>query len=136
MTIFEFIVLIFAFSFAILIMVGQTRLVYRRYLKSYKQEIESYLKKLGFTLEVTYSPNKNDWFNSPFVKPPTFKTSFLVVSINNMPITWSDKKYKIVQTSEGKKIWLEIETTYFKKPIFTFKFSKKEKMNKSHSIHK
>ncbi len=131
----EFILLVFAISFAILITVGQTKLLYRRYLKSYKLEIETYLKSHGFTFEDAHSPDKNDWNNSPFVKPPFFRLSLFVVTINGTPVTWTDKKYKIIETYEGKRIWLEIETTYFRKPVLAFQFGKKGKANKSQKLH-
>lgn len=131
----EIILLVFAISFAIFITVGQTKLLYRRHLKSYRMEIETYLKSHGFTLEDSHSPNKNDWNNSPFVKPPVFRLSLVVISINGSPVTWTDKKYKIIETLEGKRLWLEIETTYFRKPILTFKFGKKEKPSRTQKLH-
>ena len=130
MTIFEIIFILLAISFAIFVTVGQMKVLYRRHLKSYKTEIENFLKGQGLSIQTFNSPTKNDWKNSPFRKPDRFRISLGYMQINGVIVTWNDQKYKIIQTNEGKTIWLEIDTTYFKKPTLTFRAGKKRKSKK------
>lgn len=119
-----------AIVFIIALTVGQLRLIYRRYLKSYKEEIGSYLNSRGLTLDVAYTPTDYDWKNSPFEKPPLFRISFAIVTINGTLVTWTDTKYLVINTTQNRNIWLEIETTYFCKPKLTFKSRGKERVRK------
>ncbi len=130
----EILLFIFGISFVIFITAVQTKIFYRRYLKSYKQEIYDFFTTHGLTVQDIYTPDKNDWTNSPFNKPPSFKLSLVIISINGSLVTWTDQKYKIIQTDKGQRIWLEIETTYFKKPKLTFKFGEKEKSSNSRKL--
>ncbi len=75
-------------------------------------------------MQTINSPTKNDWKNSPFKKPERCGIGFGYIQINGAIVTWNDQKYKIIQTNKGKIIWLEIDTTYFKKPVLTFKAGK------------
>ena len=130
MTIFEIIFIVLAISFAIFVTVGQMKVLYRRHLKSYQTEIENFLKGQGLSMQTVNSPTKNDWKNSPFKKPDRFGISLGYIQINGVIVTWNDQKYKIIQSNEGKTIWLEIDTTYFRKPVLTFKVGKNEKPKK------
>jgi len=123
----EYLLITFAVAFAIFITVGQSILFYRRYLKSYKQEIEEYLKAQGLTLQSCDSPNEDNWKKSPFTKPSRSNFSLLLIHINGVPIVWKDQKYKVIISNEGKVIWLEIDTIYFKKPKLAFKYGAKRK---------
>lgn len=97
------------------------KVLYQRYLKSYEPEIANHLISYGLSFQAAYPPNSDDWENSPFRKPAKFQFSLLVTHVNGIMVSWNDKKYKIIETTEGKTIWLEIDTTYFKKPVLTFK---------------
>lgn len=130
MIVIELIVAVIAISALIALAVGQLRLIYRRYLKSYKEEIGSYLNSKGLTLNVAYTPTDYDWKNSPFEKPPLFRISFAIVTINGTLVTWTDTKYLVINTIQNRNIWLEIETTYFCKPKLTFKSRGKERVRK------
>ncbi|HPE56453.1 MAG TPA: hypothetical protein PK904_08650 [Bacteroidales bacterium] len=127
MTILEIIFILLGFSFAIFVTVGQVKILYRRHIKSYQTEIENFLKRQGLSLLTVNSPNKNDWKNSPFIKPGRFGIKLGYVQINGVVVIWNDQRYKLIQTNEGITIWLEIDTTYFKKPILTFRAGKKRK---------
>lgn len=109
----------------------QVKLLYRRYLKSYTSEIENYLENQKLTLFEILYPRKEDWKISPFKKPSTFRFSFLVIEINGTMANWNEQKYRIIKTNEGESIWLEVDTTYFKKPKLTFKVLKEDKNPKS-----
>lgn len=119
-----------AISFAIFVTVGQMKVLYRRHLKSYQTEIENYLNGQGLSIQSVNFPEKNDWKNSPFKKPDRFSIGLGFIQINGVTVKWNDQKYKIIQTNEGKTIWLEIDTTYFKKPVLKFKTGKNEKSKK------
>ena len=134
MTIFEIIFILLAFLFAIFVTVGQMKVLYRRHIKSYQTEIENFLKGQGLSLLTVNSPNKNDWKNSPFKEPSRFGIRLGYVQINGVIVTWNDQRYRIIQTNEGKTIWLEIDTTYFKKPILTFRAGKKRKSTEMKNI--
>jgi hypothetical protein len=131
LTLLEIILIIMAISFAVFVTVGQIKVLYRRHLKSYKLEIENHLKNQGLTLQTVCSPTINDWKNSPFEKPQRVGISFFVIQINGVIVTWNDQKYKVIQTNEEKIVWLEIDTTYFKRPNLTFKIVRKMKSIKT-----
>lgn len=120
-----------AISFAIFLTIVHLKTLYRRHLKTYNFEIENYLSINGLTLQNIYSPKEKDWKNSPFKKPEIFGFNFFVIKFNGAIVIWNALKYKVVQTNEGKKIWVEIKTTYFKKPILIFKIGEKSKTIKS-----
>ncbi|OYX22579.1 MAG: hypothetical protein B7Z06_11460 [Flavobacteriales bacterium 32-35-8] len=134
MSIAEILLITVIFSFILFLTYEQVKLLYRRHLKSYTSEIENYLESQELTLlEILHYPRKEDWGTSPFPKPPKFRFSFLVIEINGTLANWNDQKYIIIRTNEGKSIWLEVDTTYFKKPKLTFKAGKEDKKIKSHT---
>lgn len=132
----EILLIVIAVSFALFITVGQMKLLYRRHLKSYNFEIVDYLRNHKLTLQEVYSPRKEDWQNAPFKKPQRIKISLFVTTINGMLVIWNDQKYKVIQTNDGKTIWLEIDTTYFKKTKLTFRIVGKLKKSKNKSHHR
>ncbi|GAA3793042.1 hypothetical protein GCM10022271_26590 [Corallibacter vietnamensis] len=107
--------------------IGQAKLLYRRHFKSYKPDILNYLEEKKLTLLDILYVRKEDWKESPFAKPSETKFSFLAITINGTVVKWNDKKYRIIETKENKSIWLEIDTTYFKKTKLTFKNQKKSR---------
>lgn len=116
-TIFFFLIL---FVFGIYIVFDQLRLFYNRNLRTYKNEIRTYLESKNYVLVDTISPNDKDWQRSPFKKPPKLGFSFIYTRPNN----WSKTEYLKIIGSKGEKLqefWIEIKTTYFHKPVITFK---------------
>lgn len=103
----------------------QLRIWRYRYFYSYGSEISEFLRKNELTLIESRYPSNLDWKDGCFTKPPSIRVSFSIIRINGISVTWTDKKYLIIDTrnSNGKgiKLWLEVETTYFQKPILTFK---------------
>ncbi len=102
---------------------NQIKVIYYRNFKSFDKEIETFLKSNNYQLIEKRKPNKEDWKNSPFEKPPNFKVTLSVVKINGLPVTWTDLKYKVIigkKENRTKQIWLEIKTTYFQKPKLNF----------------
>lgn len=126
MSVYDFLMIIFGLTIFVLLFIANFKLVYRRFLKSYKPEIEKYLKEHNLNLGTTYAPDNNDWEASPFKKPPSFSFGFY----NIVGLSWNDQKYRIIETNKGKRIWLEIDTTFFHKPKLTFRFGMKEKLDK------
>ena len=108
------------FSIGIYVIFDQLRLIYNRYLRTYKKEIIGYLEKRNYTLVDTISPKKNDWQRSPFKKPTNFQFSFFYTT----PLIWSKTEYLKIIGCKGEKnqeFWLEIYTSYFHKPVLIFK---------------
>ena len=103
---------------------NQIRVIYYRNFKSFDKEIEEFLKSNNYEFIEKRKPNKEDWKNSPFKKPPNFEVSLSIIKINGIPVTWTDLKYKVIigkkNENRTKKIWLEIKTTYFQKPKLKF----------------
>ena len=117
----EYIFIIFIISLIIYLGLSQFRVIYYRYLKSFDKEIIKYLDSNNYQIEETRTPNKNDWKKSPFKKPPNFEVSLSLVQINGISVTWTDYEYKVIEVKDKKhKIWLEIKTTYFQKPVLKF----------------
>jgi hypothetical protein len=123
----EIIIIVLGMSFLMFLTIGQAKLLYRRHFKSYRIDIINYLEEKKLTLLDILYVRKEDWEVSPFTKPSKTKFSFLVITINGTLVKWNDKKYRIIETNEGKSIWLEIDTTYFKTTKLTFKNQKKSK---------
>ncbi|MCB9192695.1 MAG: hypothetical protein H6603_09550 [Flavobacteriales bacterium] len=99
-----------------------------RYFYGYEREINDYLVQNRLEFILSRHPNTNDWEDGCFSKPAAYKVSISIVRINGIPITWTDYKYLIIETldsnSKSVKLWLEIETSYFHKPVLTFKKAK------------
>jgi|TARA_R110001606_G_C15202636_1_gene631882 hypothetical protein len=110
--------------FIIYVTYNQIRVIYYRNFKSFDKEIEEFLKSNNYEFIEKRKPNKEDWKNSPFKKPPNFEVSLSIIKINGIPVTWTDLKYKVIigkkNENKTKKIWLEIKTTYFQKPKLKF----------------
>ena len=123
----KIILIVIVISFFIFINVGQIKLVYRRYFKTYDQEINNYLKTKNLKLISKEFPKNEDWKNSPFEKPKKFKISLLIIKINGVIVNWTYKSYYILNTNKNKSIWVEIATSYFQKPILKFKNGKKSR---------
>lgn len=106
----------------------QTRLLYDRYLKSYKREFKEYLRQSGYEYVDTWDPGKDDWNHSPFVKPPIFSISLVVTT----PVQWTKVEYYIIiakKSDKYKGFWVEITTSYFRKTKLIFKAGKSIKYN-------
>jgi len=112
----------------------QARLIYNRYFRTYTTEITSYLDNNGFEFKDTLYPNEKEWSKAPFSKPPRFKVGFVLIEINGAFVTWTSKEYLIVQGKKKDKIqefWLEISTTYFRRPTLTFRKGRLIRNNES-----
>ena len=121
--------LIIIVAVLIIVMTGQQgRILYYRHFKSYDKEIVDFLKTHNYEFIEKRKPNNEDWQKSPFKKPPVFEMSFPSIRINGLPVTWTGLRYKVITGSKQnktKRIWLEIKTTYFKKPVLNFLFDKR-----------
>lgn len=119
----EYLFIVIISAFIIYITYNQIRVIYYRNFKSFDKEIEEFLKSNNYEFIEKRKPNKEDWKNSPFKKPPNFEVSLSIIKINGIPVTWTDLKYKVIigkNENKTKKIWLEIKTTYFQKPKLKF----------------
>lgn len=108
----------------------QFRLIYYRYIYGYKDEMRNYLAQRNFELIETQFPRDEDWETSPYKEPPKFRISFgPMITINGAYITWSKKDYQMLlvrdKNDKRKYFWLEVDTTYFKKPELIFKEGRK-----------
>ena len=122
----EYLFIIIISAFIIYVTYNQIRVIYYRNFKSFDKEIEEFLKSNNYEFIEKRKPNKEDWKNSPFKKPPNFEVSLSVIKINGLPVTWTDLKYKVIigkNKNNTKKIWLEVKTTYFQKPKLKFDFN-------------
>ena len=127
-----FILIIFSFVFYILY--NQLRLFYNRNLRTYKNEIRTFLESKNYVLVDTISPNDKDWQRSPFSKPVKFEFSFLLTH----PLNWNNTEYFKIIGNKGEKnqeFWIEINTTYFHKPVLTFKVGHKININDSENTY-
>jgi hypothetical protein len=119
----EYLFIIIISAFIIYVTYNQIRVINYRNFKSFDKEIEEFLKSNNYEFIEKRKPNKEDWKNSPFKKPPNFEVSLSIIKINGIPVTWTDLKYKVIigkNENKTKKIWLEIKTTYFQKPKLKF----------------
>jgi len=122
----EYLFFIIISVFLLYLTYNQVRVLYYRNFKSFDTEIEEFLTSKNYQLIEKRKPNKDDWKNSPFKKPPDFQVSLSIVKINGVTVTWTDLKYKVIigkNKNETKKIWLEIKTTYFQKPKLKFELN-------------
>jgi hypothetical protein len=74
----------------------QTRLIYNRCIRTYKKEIKEYLNNKKYEYIETQYPNEKDWSKGPFAKPSKSKLSFVLIHINGIFISWSNKDYLII----------------------------------------
>ncbi|WP_159946809.1 hypothetical protein [Polaribacter septentrionalilitoris] len=105
------------------IVFNHTKILYYRKLKSFNKEIEEFLKSNKQEFIEKRRPNKEDWKKSSIKKPANFEVSFFTLQINGSPVTWTDTKHRIIiakNQNHKKYYWLEIKTTYFKKPELKF----------------
>jgi hypothetical protein len=105
------------------IVFNHTKILYYRKLKSFNQEIEEFLKSNKQEFIEKRRPNNEDWKKSSFKKPANFEVTFFTFKINGSPVTWNDTKHRIIiakNQKHKKHYWLEIKTTYFKKPELIF----------------
>lgn len=109
----------------------QIRVFSDRNFRGYHDEIRQYLLDHSLELMEIRFPNNIDWKDNCFAKPPIISISLVQFRINGIPITWTDRKYKIIDAIDKKgretRVWLEIETNYFQKPILTFKQVRRSK---------
>ena len=109
------------FSIVLVIIFEQIRLFYNGYLRSYKKEISVFLEIRNYVLVDTIKPKKKDWQRSPFKKPATFQFKGFYYTNG---LIWSQTKYRKIIGSKGEKFqefWIEINNTFFHKPILIFK---------------
>lgn len=103
----------------------QLRTMYDRYIREYRFEIREYLIANSLTLVEIRYPNKFDWMDQCFPEPHFAKLGFVLVQINHLYSTWSDKRYKVIETvnesEESVRVWLEIYTEFFSKTRLTFR---------------
>nr|WP_321407134.1 hypothetical protein [uncultured Carboxylicivirga sp.] len=111
-----------------------------RYFRSFDKEIFEYIEKKGLKVSEVYFPNKLDWKSSPFKEPSSITFGFGFINLFGFITTWTKREYRLIQaiSSKGKTrlYWLEIETSFFSKPVLTYKEEKikKEKLNKNKNI--
>lgn len=99
------------------------RLIYDRYLRSYDEEVLSYLREKGFEHHTTLSMYSEDWPRSPFKKPPAVQFSWVIIRINGMYVDWTRKDYKRIVGKRGsqfREFWMQVTTTYFERPQIVF----------------
>jgi hypothetical protein len=112
--------IIFGIVFIALMWVG-FRLQYLRHFKSYIEEIKLHLEKRNLSFKTKRKPKRTDWIDSPFDEPPFIEINFITLRIGGIIMSAYDCKYYVIETSEGKSIWLKIETTFLKKPKLIFR---------------
>ena len=121
-------ILIFAGVFIAFFTYQQLRLINNRYIRSYKAEIDDYLKDKGLKFLDSSIPTIKDWSKSPFSKPSNFEVKFILLKLNGTFITWTKKNYLLIKAKKNETVnefWLEIVTTYFKNSKMTFKAANK-----------
>ena len=112
--------IIFFLALFVIGIYNQIKLLYDRYLKSYKNEFNEYLRATGYEYIDTWDPAEYDWNHSPFIKPPVFSVSLIVTT----PLQWTKVEYYIVigkKSDKYKEFWVEITTSYLKKTKLIFK---------------
>jgi hypothetical protein len=118
-----FLIFLFVLLF-LFITIHQLILIYNRYLRNYKKEIETFLNSDKYELVDTRNPNDKDWIKSPFQKPPKFGFSLLIVTMNGSIVTWTKTDYLVIIAQRDNKLrefWIQIKTSYFRKPNLVFK---------------
>lgn len=91
----------------------------------YQKEINRYLRfrKLHFLKK--WKPSDIDWKESPFDKPSNWSVGILTFSILGMRTSGSKLNgYWIIETKDGRRIWLEVKTAFGQKPILEFRKEK------------
>ncbi len=122
MNLIKIILTFIAVSLGLFLMIEQIKLITRRYFFGYNKEIDEYLKQNKLTFYDSRFPNNLDWKRSPFTKPNTSAISLSSnIKMMGIQVTWNKKEYKLIETQEGISLWLEISTTYFKKPKLVFR---------------
>lgn len=104
---------------AVFLIYQQIRLTYNRYVRTYKNETRTYLSEKGINFVETNSPKGSDKNRNPFKED-------LQISFGpyTRGITWTKYEYLIIVGEKDDKyqeFWLELKTTYFRKPKLTFK---------------
>ena len=120
----DVILIIVIASLIVFVKFQQGRMFYLRSWKSFKTDISDYLESKNLEFVDSKHPDNIDWKKSPFQKPKGIQVKLAVIKINGVPVKWTDKQYKVVRyKNKGKEktMWVEIETTYFKKTKFNFK---------------
>jgi hypothetical protein len=115
--------LVFGVCLLIFFILSTIKLLYYRYLRTYKQEIKTYLEPKGYNYVETIGPKKEDWARSPFEKPSIFIIGFYMQGIR-----WTNYEYLIAIGQRGQKyqqFWFELKTSYFQKPSIVFRDGRK-----------
>lgn len=103
----------------------QILIIRDRNFRSFEKEILNYLSQHSLDLIEIRIPTEIDWEDRCFDKPPMIQVSLVTVRIGGMMVNWSDKQYKVIEATDHQgrlvRVWLEVITTYFHKPILTFK---------------
>jgi hypothetical protein len=120
-------IFVFAFAGGLILISAYyaVRLFYERNLKSFQKEIDEYLSAKLLEFQNIHQPGSQDWSDSPFKKPPLFNISLgPTIKIAGMYVSYNEKQYQVITAinkhRQEKKVWLEIETTLFKKPKLKF----------------
>lgn len=105
--------------FLLCFFVASIGLTYNRYIRTYKSEIREYLAAQKINYIETNGLNKLDRKRNPF-------RNELYIQIGNYTrgIKWTKYEYLIVIGEKNKtyqEYWLELKTTYFRKPKLVFK---------------
>jgi DNA-directed RNA polymerase subunit RPC12/RpoP len=94
------------------------KLFYNRYLRTYKLEINEYLRQKGYKYVETFSAKKKDWSRSPIKMPSQYELGPFTRGVQ-----WTKYEYLIIVGERNQKyheFWLEIKTSYFQKSKLIF----------------
>lgn len=100
------------------------RLFYQRWGYDYQIEIRKHLENRGLSLKLKRRPNASDWDTAPFPKPPFIKVSMGTIKFLGFTTSLTDTSYWIIETEQNVNIWLEVETTFLRKPNLKLKEEK------------
>ena len=106
-----------------IVVIVQVRMIYLRYFKSFHTDSIEYLSLRNLEFIASRKPNIKDWENSPFKRVKDFEISFVNITIAGVPVNFTTKKYRLItyrQKEKEKQLWLEIQTSFFKKTKLNF----------------
>lgn len=116
----DLLIYLVVFCSFLFLLYSEFRIIYNRYLRSYKKEIREYLYTQNLDFVDSISPSSNDWKKSPFKEPNKIEFRFVYFR----GIRWTKTEYlKIIACKNDKfqEFWVEIYTVYFLKPKLLFK---------------
>ena len=119
------ILLIFFILIILFPLVNILSTLYQRHFKDYTSETEFFLNTHNLTCIRSSYPNKDDWKDAPFQKPPLVSFQLGTIKVLGFMVSYSEVDYKILhcldQDDRGVIVWREIRTTIFSRAKFCFK---------------